>query len=363
MMMKNYKILVVDDQKDNLITIVGMIEEKKQAWNIYQANNGELAINIAEKIIPDLIIMDWEMPQMSGIEATRKLKQNELTKDIPIIICTGIMTSSEHLETAFEAGAVDFIRKPIDMIELHSRIQSMLMLSESYNQIKSLDNAKNKLLSIIAHDLKNPIYTIKLLLDFILQKDLDQDKRQEILKGVSSSAGSAFSLLENLLAWTNSQRNQIKFLPETFKLMDVVEDIYKLLSLNAESKSIILESAVDPNLSVYADKNMISTILRNLVANAIKFNKKDTHIKIVAVLENENVIISVIDNGVGISKENLERIMNNEETYTSVSFNNEIGSGLGLQVCKEFLKKHNSKLEIKSAENNGSEFKFRLPNY
>ena len=358
--MNNYKILVVDDQKDNLVIIVDMIEERNDIAEVFQANNGEMAIMIAEKHQPDLIIMDWEMPEMSGIETTKKLKENDKTKDIPVIICTGRMTSSNHLETAFEAGAVDFIRKPIDKIELQSRMQSMLLLSESYKNIKALNNSKNTLLAIIAHDLKNPIYTAKLLLDLSLKKDMDEQKRNKILTSISSSIGSTFSLLENLLSWANSQRNKVAFNPSIIGLKEVIDDNIKLMGLNAENKSIILGSDVNDSISVYADRNMLSTIIRNLISNAIKFNNKNGQVIISANEQNNMVEISISDTGCGISQNNIDRILNSNALKTTLGTYNEIGSGIGLQLCKEFIQKNGGQLKIESIEEKGSVFSFSL---
>ena len=359
--MKKYKILVVDDLKDNLITLVDLIEQNKENWEIFQANRGELACIIAEKEQPDLIIMDWEMPELSGIEATRRIKQNEKTKDIPVIICTGIMTSSEHLEAAFESGAVDFIRKPIDRIELHSRMQSMLLLSESYKNIKALNDYKNKLLSLIAHDLKSPIYTIKLLLDLILDKKINEDKRETILRSVSLSIGSTYSFLENLLSWTNSQRNLVVFAPELFAIYEVIDENIKLLELNAKNKNILIKSQIDASLKINADRNMISTVIRNLLGNAIKYTKNDGNIEISAGIFENQVRIGIRDNGIGISETNVEKILNNQVHHSVSGTLNESGSGIGLQLCHEFLKKHNSQLNIRSKVGEGSHFWFDLP--
>jgi PAS domain S-box-containing protein len=134
--MNLYRILLVDDEADNLKIIYNYVLESKEPYILYQALNAELAIKIAITEKPDIVIADWEMQGMDGIELIKKLKQNEITTDIPVIMCTGVMTTSENLHTAFNAGAVDYIRKPIDKIELLSRIKSMLILSDSRKVLK-----------------------------------------------------------------------------------------------------------------------------------------------------------------------------------------------------------------------------------
>jgi two-component system, sensor histidine kinase and response regulator len=358
---KSYKILVVDDQKDHLKTIVEMIEQRSDIWEVFQANNGELSCQLAEKEEPDLIIMDWEMPGLSGIEATRKLKKNEKTSGIPVIICTGFMTTSEHLEEAFRAGAIDFIRKPIDIIELHSRMQSMLLLSESYKDIAALNNSKNILLSILAHDLKNPIYTVKLLLDVMLQKDMDAQAQREMIRAVHSSLGSTFNLLENLLYWANSQRNKISFEPGMICIYDLVDENRKLLELNAENKHVSIIMDISKGILAYADKNMISTVIRNLISNAIKYSHKGGAVKISAKEGQSHVEISVEDNGMGISEGDMVKIFDHTIHYTTYGTENEKGSGIGLQLCQEFILKNGGRLEVESKENEGSTFHFDLP--
>ncbi len=134
--MNDYKILIVDDQPENLEVIVNIVEHLGQNFEVLQALNGKTACMIAEEEVPDLVITDWEMPVMDGIEFIKTLKADDRLKEIPIIMCTGIMTSSENLKTALEAGAVDYIRKPVDRIELRARLQSMLALSDSFKTIQ-----------------------------------------------------------------------------------------------------------------------------------------------------------------------------------------------------------------------------------
>jgi two-component system, sensor histidine kinase and response regulator len=362
LMNHKYTILVVDDQRDNLMRIVEMIEDKFNDCEIFHALDGTTALNIAQREIPDLIILDWEMPGLNGIETTQKLKENPETKDIPVIICTGKMTSSKHLEIALSAGAVDYIRKPIDKVELLSRIRSMLLLSESYKNIKQLNENKDKLFSIIAHDLKNPIYTVKLLMEFLTKQELSIEKRNEILNGVRSSMSSAFNLLENLLAWANSQRNAIIFSPVLVKLIDAIDENINLHQLDAERKTITISCNVSSEITVFADKNMLLTIIRNIISNAIKYTSKGGKIEISAFEDGTNVFTTVKDNGMGIEHSKLEAILSDNSRSVKPTFDKNVGSGLGIQLCKEFLKLNKGKLGIKSTLNEGTEVIFSLPN-
>jgi PAS domain S-box-containing protein len=163
--MKSYKILIVDDEPENIKAIRNCIAESDELYTLYQALNGELALKIATIEIPDLIITDWEMPGMDGIELIKKLKQDEITSEIPVIMCTGVMTSSENLFAALRAGAVDYIRKPIDKIELIARVKSMLELSNSRKVLKErfqVIEQNMKFIHALIESIPHPFFYYKL---------------------------------------------------------------------------------------------------------------------------------------------------------------------------------------------------------
>ena len=184
--MKEYKILTIDDEPEIINSIIDMMEQEHSNYIFYRALSGAEGIDVAERFLPDLIITDWEMPGMSGIELIKNLKSNSLTSDIPVVMLTGVMISSEHLKTALEAGAIDFIRKPIDSIELKARIGSMLMLADYYKETVSLKN--RELVSIAVNIMQNNEFNLKIL-DEINELNTEygvrNKKMEKKLKGLS----------------------------------------------------------------------------------------------------------------------------------------------------------------------------------
>ncbi len=357
------KILIIDDEPDNLDAIVDIIECMEDEHTVYQALDGNTALKIVDKVCPDLIITDWEMPEMNGIEFIQKLKSNPKYSDIPVIMCTGVMTTSDNLETALKAGAVDYIRKPVDKIELIARTKSMLELSKSYEEIKELNLSKDKLFSIIAHDLKNPFNALIGITELIIdEKDTIDDKElEDYLKIVNESARRGYDLLENLLEWALSQLNKVKYEPELLNLHDLTEKTIAVLKLNLKAKKLSLKNNIPIDTQCYADKNMIETVLRNLVTNAIKYSFEENKIELEFDKSENEIICSVKDYGTGMSEKVLKNLFSLAGSKSNPGTNNEKGTGLGLILCKELVEKNNGKLWVESKENEGSTFHFSLP--
>jgi len=362
--MKNYSILIVDDSPDNLETIIEYLSKSELSLTILKAPNGKIACKLAEKKHPDLIITDWEMPEMDGIETIKHLKSQKKTKDIPIIMCTGKMITSENLNMALKAGAVDYIRKPIDIIELNARVNSMLKLSESYKEIKHLNATKDKFFSIIAHDLKSPFTGLLGLTEIMYNQfnTINKDEFKKYIKLLYQNSKSTFNLLQNLLSWSMSQNSNISYNPESFSINQIISENTTLLENSANEKNIKIETVCEKEATVFADKNMILTVLRNLISNAIKFTPKEGKITIICKQINEkNIQIFVTDTGIGISKKNIPKLFNIEQNFNTMGTADEKGTGLGLIVCKEFIEQHGSKIEVESETGKGSTFYFTLP--
>jgi CheY-like chemotaxis protein len=236
--MKQYTILVVDDQPDNLKIIADYIQEAGSQYSILKAPNGKFACQIAEDRIPDLIITDWEMPEMDGIEVIKYLKSKETTKDIPVIMATGIMLLPQNLKMAFESGAIDYIRKPIDKTELIARVSSMLQLSDSYKEIKLLNATKDKFLSIITHDLKEPFNVLVNFSQTLYEEydKLDNENIKQLIELLYNNSTITFRLLQNLLTWSRLQRDKIDYYPDRLIINFLIAENIELMKPIADKK-------------------------------------------------------------------------------------------------------------------------------
>lgn len=232
---------------------------------------------------------------------------------------------------------------------------------------KLLDEAnetKDKFFSIIAHDLKNPIGAIKSTSE-LLVTDYDMFEEHEIKDSISdifNSASSVQILLDSLLTWSRSQRGKLEFLPETFNFNMLINNIFFLLKSNADKKGIKLIKVFDESLEIFADTNMLNTVIRNLISNAIKFTPENGEIKITANKNEKFSQIIIEDNGIGISKENQIKLFNVGTNYTTPGTNDEKGTGLGLILVSEFIDRHKGTIDIQSEINQGTKFIINIPN-
>jgi len=236
-------------------------------------------------------------------------------------------------------------------------------LIESEQRLRELNATKDKFFSIIAHDLKNPFndlmgFTQLLALNI---KKYDLQKIEKFTKIIHQSSKLAYNLLENLLDWSRSQTGILNFEPEKILINKLIEENIDLLDSTAKNKNIKIYPEFDTITYAFADKNMVRTIIRNLISNAIKYTNQGGYININSYCDNKKCEISVTDNGIGISKENINKIFKIDESYSTVGTEREKGTGLGLILCKEFVGKNGGKLWIKSEPNKGSTFSFTLP--
>lgn len=252
----------------------------------------------------------------------------------------------------------------IKLVELNEKITNQKdEILQKVEELRIANASKNKFFSIIAHDIRAPFHSILGLTD-ILQHDyhiLSDNERIEIINMLNTSSNNIFKLLDNLLKWSQSQTGNIQFKPEKIELKPLIESVVELMQQNAVSKGIKLAFYYTEELRISADKNMIDTVIRNLISNAIKFTKPNGSIDVILVRNNNNAKVVVKDSGIGITEEDLSKIFNIDEKNVSKGTDGETGSGLGLLLCKEFVEKNNGIMQVESKENEGSSFAFLIP--
>lgn len=230
-------------------------------------------------------------------------------------------------------------------------------------ELQKLNDEKDKFFSIIAHDLKSPFNSIIGFSDLLVEQVNEKDYKgiEEYAQIIQQSSIRAMGLLMNLMEWSKMQTGRMEFNPMFFELDELIKDTELLLSGAIEQKSITISKNLLSNETVFADKKMIATVLRNLISNAIKFTYPGGEITISVEEKQNELLVSVSDTGVGISKERIDKLFSINESYSTTGTKNEKGTGLGLILCKDFVEKHGGKIWVESEEGNGSTFYFTKP--
>jgi signal transduction histidine kinase len=255
-------------------------------------------------------------------------------------------------------------RKNIVLKKQHEEINKTKLEFEQQNQeLIKLNTDKNLLLSIIGHDLKNQFYSTfgfsTLLQANIREYDIKKIEKQ--IGYINCSAQQAINLLDDLILWTNNQSGKLLFNPEKLNLTNTSIDVLEGMNFTAFAKSITLTHFASNEIDVYADKNMIKAILRNLISNAIKFTKSGGKVNVFIEQNNSNAVLTVSDNGVGIESDRFSKLFDISQNRTTNGTANEKGTGLGLLLCKDFVEKHGGEIWVESEFNKGSSFKFSIP--
>ena len=363
-----FKLLVVDDVQTNVLLLKALLS--KDGYGILVANNGQEALEVIRNENPDLILLDVMMLGMDGFEVAERLKSEEYRCEIPIIFLTAL-DDTQSIVNGFKLGAGDFISKPFRKEELMVRIKHQLSLvaarriiEEKNEELRKTIAGRDKMYSVIAHDLRSPMASMKMLLNTIMmsvEKDKIDPDIFDMLEMSNKTSEEVFSLLDNLLKWTKSQLGKLTVIPQKLDISGLADGVVEVMNSVAEVKHIKLIRTDHESFFVYVDIEMIKSVLRNLISNAVKFSNPDSEIKVGIKAEDGKVIVSVTDSGKGIKKEDQHKLLKDSTHFTTYGTNSEEGSGLGLLLCRDFARKNGGELWFESEENLGSVFSFSLP--
>ncbi len=363
----DYKILIVDDVVSNVLLLKILLTNEK--FQVCTASNGNMCIEMAKSEHPDLILLDVMMPDLNGFDTAVILKKDPETQEIPIIFLTALNNPSD-LVKGFQVGANDFLTKPFNKEELVMRVMHQIQLVAAKRiivrqneELKRTISNRDKMYSVIAHDLRSPMASIRMVLNLavnVVSKDIVGEEIFGLLDKANRESEETHDLLDNLLKWTKSQTGRLTVVYQDLDLDDIVPGVVDIFRMIAEMKKIDLKYLpADEKLTVHADNDMIKTILRNFLSNAVKFTPEGKTVEVFYKREGDFARISVRDHGVGIEPERVETIFRTGETTYGTG--GEEGSGLGLQLCQDFARKNGGEAQVESILGDGSTFSFTIP--
>ena len=353
-------ILIVDDIPANLQVLGAIL--KSEGYKVRPVPNGTLALQVAEKEKPDLILLDIMMPDMDGYEVCRRIKANPFLSDIPIIFISALNETNDVVK-ALKSGGDDYVTKPFQAEEVTARVNTHVKLYQQSIELQKLNITKDKFFSIIAHDLRGPMGGFKGMTELLAEHmiNMTMAEVQEHLGTLRDSSSNLFRLLENLLQWARLQQGSVPFDPEEIHLQSIAKENIGLIQEQAKHKGVEITQDISGQLKVFADNNMLQTILRNLLSNAVKFSSTGGKVSISAKAADEKSIeISIKDSGIGMAQEMVDNLFKLDARNGRPGTDGEPSTGLGLLLCKEFIETLGGKIKVESQVGKGSVFTFTI---
>lgn len=396
------KILLVDDNENNLLSMEVVLDKDKYAF--YKATSGREALRILLKEEDFcLILLDVKMPIMDGYETAELIYQRDKLRQIPIIFITAHDYEEASIFKGYEAGAVDFIRKPFnpemlrskvavftdlyqknrllkkqeeklqaindDLVQLNQDLEQRVLertieLENLNHELKALNLSKDKFLSVISHDLRNPLTALLASSENLSRsaEKMQPDQIRMFAGIINRTSNKVLSQLNELVEWAKDQRDKTKFKPEKLHLWNCVNESLDLLRENASQKEVTLENNVEEEFYIHADALMLRSVLQNLVTNAIKFTPSGHGmIAVTALSVGDMVEVCIHDNGVGMSQQTREMVLGDVSANSLLGTGKEKGTGLGLLLVKDFIATHGGTINVDSELGKGTCFRFTMP--
>ncbi|MDZ7961287.1 MAG: hybrid sensor histidine kinase/response regulator [Aulosira sp. DedQUE10] len=343
-------ILLVDDEPDNFEVISGILYNCD--YRLGYASSGVSALERLERSQPDVILLDVMMPELDGIEVCRRIKANPNWQHIPIVMVTAL-NAKEDLARCLEAGADDFLSKPVSAVELRARIRSMLRIKQQYDALKASLQMRSDMANMIVHDLRNPLTSILLSCEMLDRANLP-DKYQTRIDRIKIAEQQLRSLTESLLLIAKLESGKMLLNLETIELNRLINSCISDMQAIAAQKMIqMISDLPEPERPICADALVMRRILDNLLSNAIKFSPSKSQITVqVKYLDDLTTQIQVIDMGIGITDELKQKVFEKYEIGTLMENIEQVG--LGLSFCQMAIKAHGGKITVEDNQPQGS---------
>jgi len=360
-------ILIVDDSPSTLQLLSEIF--KKEGYSTRAALSGRLALQSLHTTIPDLVLLDITMPDISGYEICRLMKTDESLKDVPVIFISG---HSQNIDVVkgFSVGGVDFVAKPFEITEAVARVKTHLelrrqqrALQNSYAELRSLEEMRDNLVHMIVHDLRNPLWSANVHLEQI-QGLADTSVHPLIRNHVNEALTATHTLMEminSILDVNRMEAGLIPLKPEPCDLVRLIQDTLQAASPLIKSRHLAIESEAEAVIA-NMDAPLIGRVIYNLLSNAISFTPESGGEIHFGISRHDGMIrVTIRDNGQGIPAEYHEKIFEKFYQMHSALSGERHSTGLGLTFCKLAVEAHGGKIGVQSEEKKGSLFWFDLP--
>ena len=365
------RVLMVDDVFENIDMMLRVLN--REGYEVIIAKDGEEAMVKVDEHQPDIILLDVMMPGIDGFQVCQRLKQNDATKDIPVIFITAL-ANTVYIVKGFEVGAVDFITKPFRPKEVVARVNTHLTVTRQRKEIERLREQdriyfekltamKDDVMNMASHDLKNPLNNVKTAVSLLRRQGngtLDE-KGEELLRIIENSAEQMKNLISGLLDLAKIETGRAINL-QPVKLDKFLDDNMSIFKLAASDKAIDLTFIpLEEDAVVPMDLERMEQVLQNLLSNAIKYTPNGGKVTLTAEITPDSAIIKVQDTGMGIPPDDLPHLFEKFYRVKNSAHMQVEGTGLGLSIVKSIVENHDGIIKVESELNRGTTFSIHLP--
>ena len=365
------RVLVVDDIPRNLQVVGTML--RNEGYEVMPSTSGADALEGVRVQVPDLILLDLMMPEMDGLEVCRRLKADPAVGNIPVIFLTA-SNEMEHLVKGFEAGAVDYITKPFNAPELLARVRTHLELRHARERLREMNEEKNEFMGVAAHDLRNPLSTIKGFSDIIvedaqaLRRQQAQDpelclkEMEDFGERIGVTTARMLEMVQNLLDANRIERGELKLNLGRTDLCPVLNAVIDTQQPRAAAKQQTIHLQNEAlSATVFVDPDVLVQVLENLVSNAVKYSPPGKNIFVRLKQLPEGVRCEVQDQGPGLSAQDKHKLFGKFARLSAKPTGGESATGLGLSIVKKMIEAMNGRVWCESEPGNGATFVVELP--
>jgi len=367
----NKRILVVDDVEENTYIVSTIL--KSAGYTPFVANSGKQAIQIAETQHPDLVLLDINMPEMNGYEVCKYFKEHEPIADIPIVFLT-VHADAESIAKAFDTGAVDYLTKPFKKAELLARVkvhlalrQAQELLEDQNESLKRLNDEKNEFLGIAAHDLKNPLNSIRGIAQMVRKRkeiELTDDEVDDMAHQIETSSNFMFEIITNLLDVNKIENGKLVIQPSSVDLVLSLGAVTDRYQAPAAKKNITLHVELPhDDTQIYADPTLTIQVLDNIVSNAVKYSPQGKNVWVTVSCDavQHRVRVAVKDEGPGFSEEDKKKLFGKFARLSAKPTGGEHSTGLGLSIVKRLAEAMDASIWCESELGKGATFIIEFP--
>jgi len=365
---KKNSVLIVDDENSNIMALTHILSAE---YAVYAAKNGRKAIEAAEKYLPDVILLDVVMPEMDGYAVIAALKNNDRTKNIPVIFITGLSHADDE-EKGLSLGAADYIGKPFSPAIVRLRVQNQIKIINQTRLIieketaEKSSRARSEFLSRMSHEMRTPMNAI-MGMTALAKNAVNTEKRDDMLDKISGASGQLLRLIDDVLDMSDIEDNKLRLSCSEFSFAVTVRDILNKANPDIKKKQQSLTTDIDPSIpdTLIGDERRLEQVILNLLSNASKFTPEQGSIQINAFVRSVEydtlaMQIEVIDNGIGISGEQREKLFIAFEQADGGADRKFGGAGLGLAISKHIVGLMGGEIWAESEPGKGSKFIFTV---